>query len=662
MQISDLLGQYHNSLNAGSKIANGTRGVGQVADTVNKLGTGQLFEGTVTGMKGEQVTLSLSNGQSINARLAGDVGLIKGESVFFEVKSNDGNVINIRPVSMGTMNNPTLLSALDAAGLPVSEDSLSMVKEMMSEQMPIDAQALSNMAKLQSRYPDTDVATLVTMKKLGMEISPEMIEQFEHYQANEGAILDAVSDLAEAFTETLANPLVTAEDIKDFQEKLMQVLNPEQVEGTPEEGETQETENAEGPAGELLGLHEGEEPSASDAKGTKTAQLYVAEDAPEALNEKGMTEAPQEKTEGLPEKSAAISQEAGTPEAAESKAALKAEGFVIPSDPEGAAENPEAAAANGKTETAETQIRILSAAEDPEISKLVSDAGEASEKEYPPESVGRALNEEQLDKLNQTLKETGILPKLSEFTGEGGKLSPKADIRELMSAISGEIQENPNLSKEELTKILSSEGYKGILRSALTNKWTLAPEELADKDNIKKLYEDLEKDVAKLAQAANDMTKGDNPLSQSARQVHNNIEFMNQVNETYTYIQLPLKLAGGQASGDLYVYSNKKRSMGDNDEISAFLHFDLEHLGSTDISVKMRNKKVDTKFFMDDDVSFDLIGKNLPVLQAKLEKLGYNVSLSVDGGREPVNFVEDFLKQDAAGVGTITRYSFDMRA
>ncbi|MBQ7677696.1 MAG: flagellar hook-length control protein FliK, partial [Lachnospiraceae bacterium] len=169
MQISDLIGQYNNSLNAGSRIAGGTKGVSQVADTMNKLSAGQLFEGTVTGMKGSEVRLSLSNGQAINARLAGDVNLIEGESVFFEVKSNDGGTVNIRPVSMGTMNNPTLLTALDAAGLPVTEDSLSMVNAMMSEQLPIDSKALSNMAKMHNMYPNADISTLVTMTKLGMD-------------------------------------------------------------------------------------------------------------------------------------------------------------------------------------------------------------------------------------------------------------------------------------------------------------------------------------------------------------------------------------------------------------------------------------------------------------------------------------------------------------
>ncbi len=660
MQISDLLGQYHNSLNAGSKIANGTRGVGQVADTVGKLSSGQLFEGTVTGMKGEQVTLSLSNGQSINARLAGDVGLIKGESVFFEVKSNDGNVINIRPVSMGTMNNPTLLSALDAAGLPVSENSLNMVKSMMSEQMPIDARALSDMAKLLGQHPDTDVATLVTMKKLGMETSPEMVEQFERYQAAEGAILDAVSDLADAYTEMLSNPLVTAEDIKGFQEKLMRILNPEQLGETPDGGSVKEAgEDGNVPAGDVLSLVDGEE-AADGTKMTagKNPENVAAGPSFEIPAEGGEAAKGTTGTDGtnVPARLAADVSEPATTAA---KGTANLEGGAVAS---AAVETPAVGVADGRVGDVETQIKILSAQDDPEISKLIADAGEKAGKEFPAGSLGAELGGEELKELNQTLKDAGLLSKLPADMEEGGRLSPKADLSRFMEAVSKEIQENPNLSKDDLTKILTSTGYKGALRAALGNKWTLSPEDLADKENVKKLYEDLEKDVAKIAQAATEVTKGDNPLSQSARQIHNNVEFMNQVNETYTYVQLPLKIAGGQANGDLYVYSNKKHNRVENDEISAFLHFDLEHLGTTDISVKMKNKKVDTKFFMEDDASFDLIEKNLPLLQAKLEKLGYDVSLSVDGGREPVNFVEDFLKQDSAGTGSITRFSFDMRA
>ena len=41
------------------------------------------------------------------------------------------------------------------------------------------------------------------------------------------------------------------------------------------------------------------------------------------------------------------------------------------------------------------------------------------------------------------------------------------------------------------------------------------------------------------------------------------------------------------ASGQLYVYTNKKSMSNPDKELSAFLHLDLEHLGGTDVSIKM---------------------------------------------------------------------------
>ena len=43
-----------------------------------------------------------------------------------------------------------------------------------------------------------------------------------------------------------------------------------------------------------------------------------------------------------------------------------------------------------------------------------------------------------------------------------------------------------------------------------------------------------------------------------AGEIHSNVEFMNQVNQMYTYAQIPLKMSGQHASGELFVYTNKK--------------------------------------------------------------------------------------------------------
>ena len=117
MQISDLMNSYQNMLAAGGgKVPEGTQGVEQLVSTLAKLQVGQIVEGTVNSVKGAQVILGLSSGQNITARLDKGVTVNQGESVFFQVRKNDGKMISIRPVSIGgESGNPALENALRAA-------------------------------------------------------------------------------------------------------------------------------------------------------------------------------------------------------------------------------------------------------------------------------------------------------------------------------------------------------------------------------------------------------------------------------------------------------------------------------------------------------------------------------------------------------------------
>lgn len=70
---------------------------------------GNVFEGTVNDIKNGTVTLGLANGQTVQARIAAGVQLAVGQAMFFQVKSNDGTTVEIRPYTNGNLNNPTLL-------------------------------------------------------------------------------------------------------------------------------------------------------------------------------------------------------------------------------------------------------------------------------------------------------------------------------------------------------------------------------------------------------------------------------------------------------------------------------------------------------------------------------------------------------------------------
>ena len=167
MQITDMLNQYNRNLANGTQIANGTQGIKQVVSSIQEMSVGNVFEGNINQMEGGVVTLGLPDGKTIQARLDSGVSVRVGESMFFQVRSNSGSQIEIRPFSSASGSNPTLLNALKAANLPVNGKMLTMVNTMMEQSMSIDKQSLTQMARFVMGNDGMDAASIVQMVKIG---------------------------------------------------------------------------------------------------------------------------------------------------------------------------------------------------------------------------------------------------------------------------------------------------------------------------------------------------------------------------------------------------------------------------------------------------------------------------------------------------------------
>lgn len=74
--------QYHQAISSGAETLTGTKGVENLVASLRSLTKGNIFEGTVTSVKNGRVTLSLSGGQQVMARLDGKISLMEGESMF----------------------------------------------------------------------------------------------------------------------------------------------------------------------------------------------------------------------------------------------------------------------------------------------------------------------------------------------------------------------------------------------------------------------------------------------------------------------------------------------------------------------------------------------------------------------------------------------------
>lgn len=276
-------------------------------------------------------------------------------------------------------------------------------------------------------------------------------------------------------------------------------------------------------------------------------------------------------------------------------------------------------------------------------------------------SLGEILGKEGAASLEQQLKALETDGKQVLFD-KNGNLNTGMSAEEFLKNLNQLFKENEFPQKEALFKLFSGKEYQTILKKAVENQWYLEPQETGSKETVEKLYNRLQTQMNRLDEFIKQAGSGTEGLQKAVADVRGNIEFMNQINQIYNFVQLPLKMNGQNVNSELYVYTNKKNPRDMDGELSAFLHLDMDHLGSTDISVKMKGTAVKTNFYMADDASYELILAHAEELAERLENKGYQCQIEVKSEEKDMDFVEDFLKHNMPSAGKVYRYSFDVRA
>ncbi len=578
MQISDLLIQYQNNLSSGSEISSGTKGIEELVETAKQLTVGNIFEGTVNSVRGNQVILGLSSGQNITARLDKGIVLTPGQSVFFQVKANEGSQVRIKPISMqGSAGNPTLTQALEAAGLPVTERNLNMVNAMMKEQMPIDAKSLQDMSRLLLQDKGASPATVVEMTKLQIPLSPGNIMQFESYKEDQGQVIRQMNQLVDEITSMFEQPDLSLEDGVALNRGIVSFF----------------TENATGEMPDMAAQ------KTQEMAAQKTPDMETAFAAPEAR--------------------------------------------AIPLSPQ------EAAVLTGRTSVFTQELLPM--------------------EEYPADSVGAALEPQEIKEMQVKLsKFPQFIKEYPQYFDENGQWKPETktgtflkDLAEFFSASA------PSLKREGVMELLSGKAYRHLAEKMMSDQWTLRPEELTEEHSVRDLYQKMEGQLQRLHELVGNYPKVGETVANAAGNLSSNIEFMEQINQLYTYVQIPIKLQGQNINSELYVFRNAKQDKGEDEPLSAFLHFDMQMLGSMDISVKLLHRNVTTNWYLASQEAMEMIEANLPQLTQRLEAKGYQCEMHVETtekGEKKIDFVEDFLKgnEKRRSDGQVHRYSFDVRA
>ncbi|MCR4955913.1 MAG: flagellar hook-length control protein FliK [Lachnospiraceae bacterium] len=638
MQISDILSQLNRQTLAnatGNKTIASENGTisGKGIETLLGLKEGAVFEGTVTSLDGGKATISLANGSVISARMEEGVTLDKGGAAFFQVKSNVDGQIALKTVSQNNMSNPTLLKALQGAGVAINERNLDLVNSMMKQQLPIDSKHVLSMVRAASVFKGADVSTLTTLEKMQLPINDENIEQIQHYIKGEGEVktnLEVMSNELPKLLETAKNP----EEALKLNQKLLEVFLPNEEEtqvagikeNAPQMTEKNATASSFGQPVEntkdetvVTSKPSPESNSAGESAGeTVSKEAVVGETKENFVTTQSFEEQPFTAKEPVAEKESVPLKEEMPKEAL-----LQTGGKEVVATPE----KPELF----------TEVKPLKEAA-PENDKVLVQAQEqvqeqeqSGQKSTPLDSAFKNILSSEKEPLVQWQKLTQLLDK-AQF--------PKEDIKSLF-------QSTP---------------FKNMVEKAVQSSWFLQPEEVEEKEKVKELYQKMDRQLMKLQSVLADSGKETGSLAKQVTDTRANLNFMNQVHQMYNYVQIPLKMANQNATGELYVYTNKKSMHMKNGEITAHLHLEMDHLGTTDVFVKLVQKKLTTNFRMENEESLDLVMSHIDILTKRLSDKGFDVA--VDGSlmdRQPENFVAEILGEENNQETKVSRYSFDVK-
>lgn len=741
---------------------NNTTSVRAEKNSLQELTPGKVFAGEIVSVGKEKVTLKLDSGQLIQALSNQDVQLTQGQLLAFMVKSNTGKQLAIKPMFDVTLQSPSVLKALENAGIPVSAKSAELINTLMQEQMPIDRETVTKFLRQMNLNPQEQIKLLVDLQKMGETVNSQTIAKFKEYQNHEYPLQADAKELSSDLVETISS---MAEDelqgIGYFLEVTDIFLPKEKEAGAkdavqlPETVEklSQDMPDISGESGQKAVFVDGNPENLSRIQREDWNAVSGLEQRFQGQNLQ--TEAVLEGLKVLNQQANSLLEElkgAMESQVLQSKqndvitrlyaafASYERSEYRIQQAREAVASKQDALQENNPLQdtvseaSKETLRGIL---EEPQrnalaqkIYKITGDirqyfqvrTGDMKPEEVvkllreqlPKEKIlsslrrelgiadaqtsnGVSLQGEGMAQQSQTKGATFLTPnQLRDFVlsgqpenGEGTFETPKQTAetsepdnttlkqservwnhskQEVFTGQNGEntkTQFQQQVIQKQLEKLpkvkelVQSNEFKTVLKAAIENQMLLKPEELT-RETVKEYYEKMQQQLHRLSELASQTQSQDSPVPKSVNSMQQNVEYINQLNQLYSYVQLPLKLTNQNTNSELYVLTNKRRMRQDGDAFTALLHLDMERLGGMDVYITMKAKKVAARFYLEHEGIAMFLKEHSEPLSEVLKEKGFDFTAEFVKKPEDKNLVEEFTSQNVENP-LESKYSFDIR-
>jgi len=639
------------------------------------LKEGQLIKGRIVDHRYNEVSIQLEpSKQVITAKLSGDVPLSIGQNAQFQVteESSDRLVLKYIPNETTPPTDATIQKALTASTLPMTERNKSIVEELLNHRMPIDKQTLQTLIKLSNTNREASPLTLVLMYKNNLPMTSANIKQFEVYQNGTHQLLNDIQDITRNISELLKQSVITGQD-QQIQGDLLGAQNTSHELG-------QQTRM---PSNMTDGLNMPAQPNTQnqlnmqDHLNTQN-QLNIQNQLKEVIQINDKLLDILYNNSANPTVNNALGSDLnnflGQAELSLLSKTLEQKAETYTNLPAGI---PPDIAQQIKSGTLTLDATV----------KMIANLYEISPEQMTPTLMQAAMSQGQTNPLIPQILTTLLEPLVLQDnpTKLDAILNPaqRAALLDSMSTLSdstnlkNQIADGTATLRETLTFIhnnlsgvedtvarnfLQSSEYIQLLEKAFQQKWTITPEKLAQKTPVTDLYQNLQEDLEKLNTLAKTVKISEEALrlQEPVKNMQENLRFMKDLNEMFTYLQLPVQLKDKDIHSDLYVFTRKKTLLGKKDSISVLLHLDMTNLGPLNIHIEMEHNLIQAKFYLEDSEAEQLISDNLPALTSTLQNKGYNLHAEIMDSYEKPDFSKDFIEQSATD-NNVQRYTFDIR-
>lgn len=566
---------------------------------------GETLKGVVSDIHGNRITISMDDGSSFSGTLPEASQYSIGQKAAFQITGLEGGTIYMKAVSRAYLlgMEDTVEQALEEAGLPKSPRNLEVVRSLLENQQSISKQNIMDSLKLCAKYPQADVNTVISMKRLGMPMDNASVTQFDNYQNQSHQLLYRMNTLTDSVNDLLFDLVEENPSIARYA------------------------------VGEVLNIALDSIPSLEE--------FNLAAQRPAGNAEAGVT--------GTETELISKSGDGLSPETSEELPLNTNSDLPSGADPSSAGRAAEA----GNSPFARMR-QLLTNMADRTTGAKTSTAESAS---FIPEQTGHLLSTDERSEL------AGILEKFSTDKESLSLLKDGAlTAREILTTIKSAL---PSLSDENLHGLLESKGFGKLVKGQFLSGWTLSPEGLKEENGIERLYGKMQEQLNELT-SLNRMfatRPAGESIVNTAADMQQNMEFMKMLNDQFTYLQLPMKLSEQNAHGDLYVMTKKNALKKSKDNLKVLLHLEMDSLGILDIHITKEQTNIATRFFVEKDAARKLLEKNADLLKDAINKQGYSFTSEFATKEKDIDLVHDFMEQDSpAPVGTVTRYNFDLRA